>query len=231
MQIFRIHERMGAFEQNRAAYRKHFFLEEDVASQPRIVAVTVPDGEIHRLPGEIDDAGGRVQPDLDAGMTLPKAVEPAYQPLRAEAGLDADGQGPTHGAPVERLHGAPNLVESVAHTRQQRLAGRGELHGPVQAHEEDLAEVGLQRAHLLSDRRGGDVKLARRPAEALVPARGLEGPERIEGRKPPAHRINYFFIEKTAIVRCRSSIGYICFLHRRVVQATGREVLFRGNPS
>ena len=115
-------------------------------------------------------------------MTLPEAVEPAHQPFRPEVGLDADRQGPAHGAPVERFHGARDLVEAVAHARQKRLAGHGELHGSVQAHEEGLAEVGLERTHLLADRRGGDVELVRGPAEAHVPARRLEGPERIEGR-------------------------------------------------
>ena len=78
---------------------------------------------------------------------------------------------------VEGLHGARELLETVAYAGQQCLAGDGELDGAIQAHEEGFAEVGLQRPHLLSDRRGGDVKLLRGPAEAHVPARRLEGPE------------------------------------------------------
>jgi hypothetical protein len=35
-----------------------------------------------------------------------------------------------------------------------------------------------------------------------VPARRLEGPERVEGRKAPIHQGKYFFIEYVAIVRC-----------------------------
>ena len=224
LQIFRMHERVRAVEQGPdCTPEKHLLLEKDVASQPRIVPVAVADGEVYRLAGEIDETGGRVQPDLDSGMTLSKAIEPAHQPFRPEAGLDADRQGPAHGAPVERFHGARNLVEAVAHARQQRLAGDGELHGSVQPHEEGLTEVGLERAHLLSDRGRGDVKLVRGPAEAHVPTRCLKGPERIEGRKTPIHEIKNFLVEKVVIVCCPSAIQDTYCVYRRVAQAIGRK--------
>ena len=196
LQILRAHEGMQAVEQDRAAHREHFVLEQYVATQPRIVPVAVSNGEVHRLTGEIDDPGGRVQPDLDPGVSLPKAIETAYQPFRTEVGLDADRQRTAHRAPVERLHGARDLVEAVAHARQQRLTGDGELHGSVLAHEQGLAQIGLERAHLLPDRCGGDVKLRRRPAEAQVPARRLEGAECGERGKTPLHETKGFFIEK-----------------------------------
>ena len=190
---------------------------------PRVHAelVAVANGEIHGLAREVDDPGRRVELELISIGPWPTIFDAARETWRSSAaahlrhfapntrslsasgvGLDADRQGTAHGTPIERLHGARELIEAVAYPGQQCLAGYGELHGSVQAHEQGYAEIGLQRAHLLSDRRGGDVKLLRRPAEAHVSARRLEGPERVEGRNAPFQKGNRFFSDEVVIVRC-----------------------------
>ena len=93
--------------------------------------------------------------------------------------------------PVDRsshpAHARPQPIERVAHRRQQHLALVGQDQRPVHAAEQRRAQVLLERADLMADRRLGDEQLVGRLGEAEVAGRGLERAQRIERRQSGRH--------------------------------------------
>ncbi len=71
---------------------------------------------------------------------------------------------------ARRLH----LGQHTLGVRAQRATGLGEAHAPAHTLEQRRAELGLQAAHLLGERRLGQVKLARSGAERAVLGGGEE---------------------------------------------------------
>ncbi len=129
-------------------------------------------------------------------MALAKAIQPAQQPLGAQRRLDADSQRPGDIAPIEGLHAVGEPLESIAQSRQQRLAGFGQLQLAVEAHEKGGAEMGFQRFDLVAHGRGGYVQLVGGGAEAAQAAGGLEGPEAVQGRESGRHVFTKIFLSR-----------------------------------
>jgi hypothetical protein len=91
----------------------------------------------------------------------------------AALGLPGGGQGdPVEGGADLGGVGRPRLREG---------------HAPVVALEQRQAEPRLQHLHVPAHRAVGDVQLVRRPGEAAVPGRRLEGLQGVERRQAAMH--------------------------------------------
>ena len=85
-------------------------------------------------------------------------------------------------------------VEAVAQARQRRARRLGELHAAPRAAEQFHAEVFLEAFHLVADRCLRDGKLVRGFLEGKMSRRGLEYPQRIQGREAVNHAMDEFFL-------------------------------------
>ena len=98
------------------------------------------------------------------------------QQVRADARRRADGQRALAQA-RQLLDLESRFVQALQHrarVRQERLAGLGQRHVALHAVEQRRAELGLQLADLLADRRLGDVQLLGRAGEVQMAAHRLE---------------------------------------------------------
>src|SRR3954451_23164885 len=121
-------------------------------------------------------------------MRLGEVPETVDQPLGGEIRRGADGE---H-ARALALHDARGAerdpVEGVAQHGEIIAPGLGDDEPLALAIEQLEAERLLERLDLVAHRPWRDAKLVRRPGEALMARRSLEGLERIERREAAKHR-------------------------------------------
>ena len=145
------------------------------------------DRKIDLLAREVDVVQRRRDPQVDVRMRLGKVPETVDQPLGGEIRRGADGE---H-ARALALHDARGAerdpVEGVAQHGEIIAPGLGDDEPLALAVEQLEAERRFERLDLMAHRPLRDAKLVRRPGEALVTRRGLEGLERIERRQTAKH--------------------------------------------
>ncbi len=78
-------------------------------------------------------------------------------------------------------------IEGGADVGKIGLGGVGQQQTAADAAEQLEPQPLLEAADLMADRRLGDVELGRRRGEAEMPGGGLEGAQRVEGRKLTTH--------------------------------------------
>ena len=117
-----------------------------------------------------------------------EACQAVHQPLRGEIQRGADREDVDALALEQPLRTGSDVVERFANDDEIVSACLGDLEALALADEQLYAELCFQRLHLLADRALGDVKLLRRPSEALVASGGLERPESIEWWQLAWHR-------------------------------------------
>src|SRR5579885_2273114 len=108
--------------------------------------------------------------------------QPGRQPERGEGDRGPDHEPPA-GTPAEDLLGPGcQPLENVAEQWQVGLASFGQAQPPRKTMEQEPAEMLLERADLLADRRGRHTQLLGGRHEAAVTRR------RLEGAQPPQWR-------------------------------------------
>ena len=86
-----------------------------------------------------------------------------------------------------------HIVEEGGQAVAEAPAGIGQDNTAAGAGKELGAEPFLQFADMAADRGMGDEQLLGRIGEALMAGGGLEGPEGIQGRQAPGHRVSCKF--------------------------------------
>ncbi len=140
-----------------------------------IAALTIADGDIDIVAGEVAQLCGSRHPHVDIGMQLLKAVQPRHQPFHGKRRRHAHGQ---HAGLVQALqlpHGLAHHLEAAADARQERLAGIGQCDAPAGAAEQRHAQMCLERTDLVADRRRRHAKFIGRLYEAEVAGHDLKG--------------------------------------------------------
>jgi hypothetical protein len=87
----------------------------------------------------------------------------------------------------ERPGGLADPIGDPAQLAGVGLPVGGQRQPAGEAEEQAHAQVGLEDAHLMADRRLGHVQLVRRAGEAEQAGGGLEGAQGIEGRQRGVH--------------------------------------------
>ena len=158
----------------------------NVESRP--IAVAVPDGEIDVLTREVDVMQRRRNPQVDIRVRLREPAEAVDEPLRGKVGRGAHRQHTRALALDQALRADGDTVEGIAQNGKIRATGLGDDQPLALAVEELEAQFHLQGLHLVAHGTLGDAKLLRGSREALVPCRGFERLQRVEGRKTAQHR-------------------------------------------
>src|SRR4051794_26052821 len=120
-------------------------------------------------------------------MRLGKVPETVDEPFGGEIRRGADGERTRALALHDARRAERNPVEGVAQHGEIIAPGLGDDEPLALAIEQLEAEGLLERLDLVADRPLRDTKLLRRPGEALVARRSLEGLERIERRQTAKH--------------------------------------------
>ncbi|MNK96857.1 hypothetical protein D3C87_1171670 [compost metagenome] len=138
----------------------------------------IDDGEIEGLPGEID-AMAVAAAHFDC---LPlERLQPSQQPAAGAGGhLDADGL--LVGQGLQGAEPLPHAGQPFANEGQQPLGGRGQGQATGAAHEQQVAEAGLQLGDLLAHRPLTHAQLIGGQGETQVAGRTLENLQAIQGQ-------------------------------------------------
>jgi hypothetical protein len=186
-----------AQQQRGAAHGEHAGVHPVPRMQAGTLAGTIAQRQVDRARFEV----GQVVVDIDVHLPLRKGGLEGRQARRQPLGrqrlhrADGDDSAAAVGGRVERRFEAD---EQVLERASQRRPGRGELHRPVQAHEQRLAHVLLEAAHLVADGGGRDVQFIGCFEEALV-ARG-----RFEAARGDQWRVVPGGHAKSCSGRCRN---------------------------
>jgi hypothetical protein len=91
-QVFDRAQRMFAALKRRAAHREDRFVHQrcDLESRPNARAIT--HGQVDVLAREVDQAGIRIDADIDSGMLRDESFEPRHQPFRREGRRNTDNE-------------------------------------------------------------------------------------------------------------------------------------------
>ncbi len=102
------------------------------------------------------------------------------KPLGRKGGGDADAQHARFPQRFDRIDGGGELRKAITQVAEARRACIGQCQPASVAREYRQADMVLEQADLVADRRGRDVQFTRCLGDAHVPGRCLEGPECIE---------------------------------------------------
>ncbi len=121
-------------------------------------------------------------------MERQEAADPRDEPGGGEARGAVNGQDVADHAAREPLARPLDPVEGARDRLEVLASGVGERDGALGAVKEADAEMRLEVAQPVTDRRRGQRQLVRRPGDASMPGNGLERFESAQGRQFSRHR-------------------------------------------
>ncbi len=138
----------------------------------------IDDGEIEGLAGKVDTMAVAAA-HFDC---LPlEVLQPSQQPA-AGAGRDLDADGLLVGQGLQGAEPLPYAGQPLTDERQQPLGGRGQGQAAGAAHEEQVAEAGLQLGNLLAHSPLAHAQLVSGQGETQMAGRTLENLQAIQGQ-------------------------------------------------
>ena len=162
-----------------AATGKQGFVHQWMRGQARPVAGAVADAEIGAAVVEAAQRDFGIDGDPHPRMQRGEAWQPRHQPGVGEGvqGGQAHALVVAAGS-LQAAHDALHVGERIARGIRQLPAFRGERHPACVALEQDDAEPGLELAHVVADRAGGEVQFLAGVGEIVVAGGGFERRQR-----------------------------------------------------
>nr|WP_242481792.1 hypothetical protein [Paracraurococcus ruber] len=187
----RIRRARTAFEQGRRGDRHQLLPQPGMQREARRRRPGgVAHGQVEPLPRQVDEPRLRHRHDRHPRMRGLEARQARQQPARAEGRVDADSHGaaalPARTVAAQLPRRAEQQGERLRRRRMQPPPGRRQRHPARLPQEERDAEVAFQRRHLPADGAGRAVQHCRGGGEGPEPRRGVEGLQRIHGRRAEA---------------------------------------------
>ena len=158
--------------------------------RPRPEVQAVANAERHVGTAKLDDAAVVVEHQVDLGKRRPEPVEPGHQPGAGEGRLDRYLQAVGRRLPAHLAQPPVDRVEAGGELTQQRAAGIGQPHTPMQALEQRRSEQRLELADLPADGCLRHQQLFGRAAEAQVSPGGFEAAQCRERQSASLHSDN-----------------------------------------
>src|SRR5262249_23209144 len=124
---------------------------------------------------EVDVPVRRRDAYLDLGMALAKPPEPRDQPAHGEGRHGGDSEAPSLVTPEHRCRAADDLVERGRDRAEVRASPIGERDAATATRDELHAEIVLERAQLMADRRRRDAQLSGRGRDRTGTDHAFEG--------------------------------------------------------
>ncbi len=174
----------GALEQavlggkRRGADRGQLLPEQGLAVGIAPQAGLVDDGEIERLPGEVDAVV--VAAAYLHRLPLERLQPPQHPAAGAGGHLDADGL--LVGQGLQGAEPLPHAHQPLPDEGQQALGGRGQGQAAGAAHEQQVPQARLQLGDLLAHGPLADAQLVGGQGEAQVTGGALEDLQTVEGQ-------------------------------------------------
>ena len=152
--------------------------------RPRPEVQAVANAERHVGTAKLDDAAVVVEHQIDLGKRRPEPVEPGHQPGAGEGRLDRDLQAVGRRLPAHLAQPPVDRVEAGGELTQQRAAGIGQPHTPMQALEQRRSEQRLELADLPADGCLRHQQLFGRAAEARCRPAASKLRSAVSGSRP-----------------------------------------------